>query len=544
MPQVQQQSVEYNYTKKQITMGVVAMFAVYGTMAYFVQSLTIARPRMAADLNGMSLYAWAVSIPSLFSAFVTLVFGKFSDMYGRRIMLMISLSLSLIGTIMSALSPTFEFLIVASVLGMGGAGAMMPLVFSVVGDLFPPHKRSKWIGLLNIPTGIFSLFGPMLGGWFVDNRSWRELYWISLPLLVVCLITVPIGVPSIRSTVKGKIDVLGCILVGIASSATIIGLSFAGDKYPWGSVQIVGLLLIALIFWVLFFTVETKVGEPILDPLVFLNRSFLTVAVAGFLSFFGQMGMMMYFPIFLQGVQGVSAFRNSFAIIPLNVLMSFVGVPVGFILARSKHFKWMYILGYGILTVVMFGIIFFTENTSFLLSVITSMLIGLGLGAIPTVNTMVVQNAVPKRLLGVAMGAMSFCIMMGVAISPAVLGAANNAAYSSALKASLSEELKQTMDKETAASIGNSRVLLSQPALAELEGKFKEIGGEGNTLFKQAVQAIRTSTLAGFKSVFWISAVAMLLAFLLICTIPENSLDIDNEDGKSRESLAPPQSAG
>jgi MFS family permease len=534
MPQAQQQSIEYDYTKKQITMGVVAIFAVYGTMAYFIQSLTIARPRMAADLNGMSLYAWAISIPSLFSAFATLVFGKFSDMYGRRIMLMISLCLSFIGTIMAALSPTFEFLIVASVIGMGGAGAMMPLVFSVVGDLFPPHKRSKWIGLLNIPTGIFSLFGPMLGGWFVDNRSWRELYWLSLPLLVVCLITVPIGVPSIRSAVKGKIDVLGCILVGIASSATIIGLSFAGDKYPWGSVQIVGLLLIALIFWVLFFTVETKVGEPILDPLVFRNRSFLTVAIAGFLSFFGQMGMMMYFPIFLQGVQGVSAFQNSFAIIPLNVLMSFVGVPVGFILARSRHFKWMYIFSYGILTVVMFGIIFFTENTSFLFSVITSTLVGLGMGAIPTVNTMVVQNAVPKRLMGVAMGAMSFSIMMGVAISPAVLGAANNAAYSRTLNASLSEELRQTLDKATVDSIGNSRVLLSQPALAELEGKFKRMDGEGDSLFKQTVQAIRTSTLAGFKSVFWISAIAMLLAFLLICTVPENSLATDNEDVKTR----------
>jgi MFS family permease len=544
MSQVQQQSAEYNYTKKQIFMGVVAMFAVYGTMAYLIQSLTVARPKMAAELNGMSLYAWAISIPSLVSAFATLIFGRLSDMHGRRIMLMVSVSLCLVGTILSALSPSFVFLIAASVIGMGGAGAMMPLVFSVVGDLFPPHKRSKWIGLLNIPTGIFSLFGPMLGGWFVDNRSWRELYWLSLPLLVLCLITVPIGVPSIRSAVKGKIDVIGCILVGIASSATIIGLSFAGDKYPWGSVQIVGLLLIALIFWVLFFTVEIKVGDPILDPLVFRNRAFLTVAVAGLLSFFGQMGMMMYFPIFLQGVQGVSAFHNSFAIIPLNVLMSFIGVPVGFILARSKHFKWMYILGYGILTVVMFGIIFFTENTSFLWSVIASTLVGLGMGAIPTVNTMVVQNAVPKRMLGVAMGAMSFSIMMGVAISPAVLGAANNAAYSRALKASLSEALKQTMDKTTMASINDSRVLLSKPDMAKLEGKFSKMGGEGDSLFKQTVQAIRTSTLAGFRSVFWVGAIAMLLAFLLICTVPENSLVTDNEDSKTRESLAPSQSAG
>jgi len=164
MPEEKQQPAEYNYSKRQVTLGLVAIFAVYGTMSYFVQSLTIARPKMAADLDGMSLYSWAVSIPSLVTAFATLVFGKFSDMYGRRIMLMISTITCLVGTILCALSPTFIFLIIASVICSMGSGAMMPLVFSVVGDLFPPSKRSKWIGLLNIPIGFFSLIGPTMGG--------------------------------------------------------------------------------------------------------------------------------------------------------------------------------------------------------------------------------------------------------------------------------------------------------------------------------------------------------------------------------------------
>ncbi len=532
MSQAQQPVVEYNYSKKQIVMGVVAIFAVYGTMAYFIQTLTIARPKMAAELNGMSLYAWAVSIPSLFAAFVTLLFGKLSDMYGRRIILMVSLSLSFIGTVLSAVSPSFVFLIVASVIGMGGAGAMMPLVFAVVGDLFPPSRRSKWIGLLNIPTGIFSLIGPTLGGWFVDHRSWRELYWISLPLLVVCLVTVPIGVPSIRNPIKGKIDVIGCILVGIASSATILGLSFAGDKYSWTSPQVLGLLIPALVFWVIFFKVETKVGDPILDPLVFKNRSFLTVAVAGLLSFFGQMGMLMYFPIFLQGIQGISATTSGQIITPLNVLMSFIGVPVGFILGRSKHFKWMLVLGYAILTVMMFSVIFMTESTPMAWSVVIVSMIGIGLGAIPTVNTMVVQTAVPKRLLGVAMGAMSFCIMMGVAIAPAVLGAANNSAQSKSLSATLPGEIVRTANQETMASIGDPKVLLSAPALKELENKLKTMRAEDDGLFKQTVQSIRTSMLAGFRSVFWVSAIAMLLAFLLICTIPNTTVSGEPESTK------------
>ncbi len=541
MSQGQQQSSEYDYTKKQVVLGLVAIFAVYGTMAYFIQTLTIARPKMAADLDGMSLYAWSVSVPSLFTAFATLIFGKFSDIYGRRIMLLVSVITCLIGTVLSAISPNFVFLIAASILGAGGSGAMMPLVFSVVGDLFPPPRRSKWIGLLNIPTGIFSLIGPTLGGWFVDNLSWRYLYWISLPLLVVCLVTVPIGVPSIKSASRGKIDVLGGILVAVAASTTIVGLSFAGDKYPWASVQIIGLLGVSLLFWILFFLAESRAEEPFVDPIVLRNRSFLTIAISGLFSFFGQMGMMMYFPMFLQGVQNMPAMKSGWIITPYSVLMSFIGVPVGFLLARSKHYKWMYIVGFAILTAVMFGVIFFTAETHFAWGLAAATLAGVGLGAIPTVNTMVIQSAVPKRLLGVAMGASFFNLMMGVAISPAILGSAMNATYARTLAVSLPEGLKQTVDETTMASLGNSRVLLSEPAMKALEGTFKKMGGNGEILFQKTVQAIRTSMEAGLRSVFWVSAITMLLSFLIIITIPEISLDAEARDEKASKQAASSQ---
>jgi len=532
MSTMQQLRTEYDYSRKQIILGLVAIFAVYGTMSYFIQTLGIARPKMAADLDGMSLYSWSVSIPSLVSAFATLMYGKFSDMYGRRIMLLVSLSATLAGTILSALSPTFVFLIAAGAISALGSGAMMPLVFSVVGDLFPPSRRSKWIGLLNIPTGVFSLIGPTLGGWFVDNLSWRYLYWMSLPLLIVCLVTVPIGVPSVRNPVKGKIDILGCMLVAVASSTTIIGLSLAGDRYAWASTPVIGLFGISLLFWVLFFRWENSAQEPILDPVVLRNRSFFTVSAAGFLSFFGQMGMLMYFPMFLQGVQGISAMRSGQIITPYSVLMAFIGVPVGLLLARTRHYKWLYIFSYGLLTAVMFGIILFNAKTPLAWGVLASTLTGLGLGAIPTVNTLVVQNAVPKRLLGVAMGAVFFSILMGVAISPAVLGSAMNASYTRTLSVSLPEGLKHMADKQIMGSLGNSRVLLSRPAMALLEQTFKKMDGSGVVLFQHTLQAIRTSMEAGLRRVFWIGAITMLLAFLLISTLPEISMHNESQENK------------
>ncbi len=405
----EQLSAEYDFPRRQIFWAMVAIFTVYGTMAYLMQTLNVARPRMAAELNGMPLYAWSVSIPGLVGAFATLIYGKLSDIYGRRVMLLIAVAFSLVGTILSALSPNFIFLIVVSAVASLGSGAMMPLVFAVVGDMFPPARRSKWIGLLNIPMGICALFGPALGGWFVDHLSWRYLFWTTVPLLVVCLVTVPMGVPAIvSSSSKRKIDFRGCFLVAVASAGTIIGFSFAGVNYPWVSKEIIGLLGISLVFWILFFRAEARAQEPILDPVVLKNRTFLTVSVATLFSFFGQMAVMMYFPMFLQGVQGISATLSGWVITPYSVLMAFLGVPVGFLLARTRNYKWMYILGYAILTLDMFAIMFFTATTPILWSVLACTFAGLGLGAIPTVNTMVIQNAVPKRLLGVAMGPVSW----------------------------------------------------------------------------------------------------------------------------------------
>jgi MFS family permease len=513
--------------KKQILLGLIAVFAVYGTAAYFVQTLNIARPKMAAELDGMALYSWSISLPGLASAFVALIFGKFSDMYGRRIMLLVSLAFFLLGALLCAISPTFVILIASNMVMRIGAGAIMPLCFAVLGDMFPPAERSKWVGLLNIPAGFFALFGPTMGGWFVDNLSWRHLYWIGVPILVLCLVAVPIGIPSPVKRLTHKIDVRGMLLVAVASSTMIIGFSFAGDKYPWFSIQIIGLLGVSLLFWILFISAENDADEPILDPQVFRNRTFLTVAIATLFSFFGQVGMLMYFPLFLQGVQGVSAMRSGQIITPYSVLMAFVGVPIGFVLARKKRYKYLYILGFGILTADMFGIILFTAETSIVWSILAATLAGLGLGALPTVNTMVVQNAVPKKLLGVAMGATFFCIMMGIALAPAVLGSAMNTTYEGRLADVLPEGLNHIADEATMTSLGNPRVLLSGPAMDLLENSFRDMGAEGQELFRQTVEAIRTSLEAGLRSVFWIGALTMLFSFILISTVPEISLESD-----------------
>jgi MFS family permease len=508
-------------SRSQIIWGIVAVFAAYATVSFSMQTLGIAKPKITADLNGLSLYSWSVSIPALIMALGTIIFSKFSDMYGRRLMLMISLLASMAGTVLSAVSPNFIFLIVAGAIGALGMGAIMPLVFAVIGDLFPPAERGKWIGLLNIPLGIFTLTGPTLGGFVVDNYHWRYIYWMAVPLLVFCLIAVPIGVPRLKDRIPGrKIDLIGCILVAFASSTTIIGFSFAGTKYPWLSIQITGLLGFALLSWILFLLVESHAAEPILDPSLLRNRTFSTLAIATFLSSFGTMGMMMYFPMFLQGIQDISTFYSGMISTPYGVLTAFMGVPAGYLISRTGRFKWMYVFGYGFLTISIFMLVFFNAGTSVFMSLVVSLLGGIGYGILPTINTIVVQNAVPQRLMGAAMGAIFFFLTLGTAISPAILGTTMNVSYASALTKSLPEGLSGVIDENTMKSLGDPQVLLSKPAMEQLKKTFIDKGENGDQLFQKTVESIRYSLESGISNVFLLGAIMTLLAFLLICTIP------------------------
>jgi MFS family permease len=294
----------------------------------------------------------------------------------------------------------------------------------------------------------------------------------------------------------------------------ILGVSFA-DRHPWISFSVLGLLAVSMVFWCLSVWAEGKAEEPIIDPQVFTNRTVLTAAVAALLSFFGFIGILNYYPLFLQGVQGTNATISGQMLTPFSMLMAFLGVPAGFLLAKTKRYKWMYILGYAILTIAMFGMVTFSAGTPLWLGVLVTALAGLGTGAIPTVNTLVVQFAVPRRLLGIAIAAIFFIVLIGNAIAPAVLGSVMNSIYEKKLRYSLPAELSQLMDEATLASIVDPRVLMSPEAMTGLRNTCNKAGEGAPAFFDQTVQAIRGALESSLKGLFLIGAVTMLLSFLL-----------------------------
>jgi MFS family permease len=532
MAQAQTVTAQQPTDKRQTTLALFAVFATYFGSSYLFRGFGVALPRIAADLNGMPLYSSAISLPALASAFVTLTFGKLSDMYGRRILLLVSLTLYLIGAVLAAVSETFIFFIAARTIMSLGQGALPPLTFSVVGDLYPPAERSKWSGLLQIPAGIAAVVVPTFVGILTDKLSWRYFFWISVLLVLICGVFVLIGIPSLSKRTAHRIDFSGTCLLAVASSAMILAFSWAGNMYPWTSTTILCLLGASAVSWIIFFWIEGKADEPMLDPQVLTNRTFLIAAIAALTSYFALLGVVMYFPLFLQGIQGTTATLNGQIVTPFSALMAFVGVPTGILLSRTKRYKSLYIMGYAILTVATFAMVAFTARTPAWLEILVISFAGLGLGAIPTMNTLVAQFALPKRLLGVAVGAMFFFVFMGGAIAPAILGSAMNAVYAGTLQKSLPSELNRVADKATLESLADSKILLSQPAMDALEKAFQEFGDRGPALFETTVQAIRNSLEAGLKMVFLIGAVTVLFSFLLIFAIPEVPIDVEVEDNK------------
>lgn len=508
-------------TTKVVVLGLSSVFLTYFVAFFMTLGLSIASPMIAADLNGMELFSWAISIPALAMAFATLLFGKFSDMYGRKTMLLVSLFFYIAGSILAALSPTFVVNIIARVINGLGLGALSALCFSVVGDLYAdPTKRSRWTGLLNIPAGFAAMFGPERVGYITDSLSWRYFFWITVPIALICTILVLIGVPGRTERTDHEIDYIGAFMLAIALSCMIFGVSFT-DSYPWLSFHVGGLLIISIIFWCLFIMVELKAKEPLLDPQIFTNRTFMTAAIAAFLSFFGFIGIMNYFPLFLQGVQGTSAQLSGTVLTPFTTLLAFMGVPAGLLIAKTKRYKWIFIVSYAGLMAAMFMLVFFNQATPLWLGVVVMILGGIGVGAIPTTNILVVQFALPMKFRGISVAAIFFTVALGMAIAPSILGPVMNATYEKKLKILLPADLEQRIDAATLESIADPSVLMSKDALAKLRSACDRIEDKNPEIFEQTVQAIRISLQSGLRVLFLVGAVALFIALLFIITIPK-----------------------
>ncbi len=381
-----------------------------------------ALPRILSDLHGTELYTWVVTVYLLTSTVTGPLYGKLSDQFGRRPMLMIGIGLFLLGSLLSGLSQTmWQLILFRGIQGLG-AGALFPISLAVIGDLFSPRERGRYQGLFGGVFAIAMLVGPFLGGYLTDNISWHWIFYVNLPVGLVALAVIWRLLPAIRHPERVvSVDYLGAAVFTAAVVPILLGLTNkqSGD---WTDPAVGGLILLGMALIGVFVWVESRARDPILHLDLFRNRTFTASVLATGLIAFGFFGGIVFIPLWFQAVQGSSATESGYQILPMMAGLMLGSIGSGQIVSRSGRYKWLLA---GAMVVAGIGITLMTQlhaSTSIQTLWLWLAIMGLGIGPSMAVFTIVVQNAVNFREMGVATSALTFFRQIGGSIGLAIAG--------------------------------------------------------------------------------------------------------------------------
>jgi len=359
-------------------------------------------PRIVTELKGADYYTWVVTIFLVTSTITVPIYGKLSDLYGRRPMLLFGISLFLIGSVLSGLSQTMWQLILFRGVQGFGAGAIFPIALAVIGDLFTPAERGKYQGLFGAVFGIAFLIGPGLGGFLTDNFSWHWVFFVNLPIGILALAVIGRLLPNIKGRRRDiRIDYLGVITLTLGLMPILVGLTVA-ETSQWSDPAVWGSIAAGVVFLAVFVMVEARTAEPIIPLHLFRNRTFSASMVSIFLATFGFGAAIIFLPLYFQIVEGSSATASGYKLLPFLVGLIISSIASGIIVSRTGRYKAVVLVG---LVIMAIGLALMTNlraDTSDLLLSGWMFVAGFGVGPTFAVFTIIVQNAVPFSELGAA----------------------------------------------------------------------------------------------------------------------------------------------
>lgn len=382
-----------------------------------------ALPTIVGDLKGSNeLYTWVITIYLLTSTISGVFYGKLSDLYGRRPMLLIGISVFLIGSALSGLSWSMESLILFRGIQGLGAGALFPVSLAVIGDLFTPAERGKYQGLFGAVFGVAAVIGPLLGGFITDRFSWHWIFYVNIPIGLIALFIIGRYLPAIkRGDVHYKLDYLGAAVFTVGISFLLIGLTNKSTG-EWTDTNVGGFILFSLIVLAGFIAVEARAKEPIVPLDLFRNRVYTVSILATFLAAFGFFAAIVFLPRWFQFVKGVSPTESGLQTLALLLGVILSSIISGAIISRTGKYKALII---GALALMSLGLWLMTNiQTSTDLPVLWVWMFITGVGVGPTLSafTIVVQSAVPFAKLGVATSNLTFFRQVGGSVGLAIVG--------------------------------------------------------------------------------------------------------------------------
>ncbi|GAA2057800.1 MFS transporter [Catenulispora yoronensis] len=379
--------------------------------------------------DGLARMPWVTTAYVLASTAATPIYGKLSDLFGRKPLYMTAIGLFLLGSFLSGFSQNLDELIAFRALQGLGAGGILGLTFAIVGDVVPPRERGKYQGLFG---GVFMLAmvaGPLLGGIFTEHSSimgvtgWRWVFYVNLPIGIIALFVISAVLHLPKRRVKAAIDYIGATLVVAGVVALLLAAQMGGQQYAWSSPVIIGLAVGGLVVLALFVLWELRTPEPILPMRLFRGSVFRISNIMGFLIGMVMMGAMMYIPFYFQVVDGDSPTKAGLRMLPMMVGLLTTSISSGRIISRTGRYRFFPIVGIAVTTVGLGLMTTMDENTDTLLSSLFMFIVGLGLGATMQVLILAVQNAVEMKDMGVATTSSTFFRSLGQTFGAAVMGA-------------------------------------------------------------------------------------------------------------------------
>lgn len=396
--------------------------------------VSTALPTIAGDLHGLNHLSWVVTAYLLASTISTPLWGKLGDLYGRKGLFQLAIVIFLVGSIMSGLSQNMIQLISCRAIQGIGAGGLMVGAQAIIGDVVPARQRGRYMGYFGAVFGLSSVLGPLAGGFFTQDLSWRWVFYINVPIGIIALFTIAAVLHIPVKRVHHKIDWLGISLLSAGVTSIILLTTWAGSQYAWGSSTIIGLGVIGLVLLVAFCVVETKAEEPIIPLKLFRVRTFSAASGVGFIVGFSMFGAIVYIPLYLQTVHGASPTASGLELLPMVAGMLTTFILSGQLVSKTGRYKIFPIVGSAILAVGLAMLTRLGPHTSYGLAAVYMLVVGLGVGLVMQVLVVAVQNSVPYSQLGTATSTSTFFRTIGGSFGVSALGAVFNNRLLSQLK--------------------------------------------------------------------------------------------------------------
>src|ERR1700730_6380166 len=509
------------FTKRETILTMVGVLMVMLLASLDQTIVSTAMPRVIADLHGFDRYTWVTTAYLLTSTVMVPIYGKLSDLFGRKPIFLIGVVLFLVGSAASGAAQTMNQLIAFRAFQGLGAAALMPIAIAVIGDLFTPRERGKWQGLTGALFGLSSIRGPTVGGWITDNSSWRWVFYVNLPIGIVALLVLIFLMPTLRSKNTGKvsIDCRGALLLIAGTVPLMLGFTLAGSQYDWLSWQIISLFSGAMVFVVLFIIYEARLerrnAQPIIDPSLFKNRIFSVSVLITMITSMGMFGSILFLPLYAQGVLGISATNSGLILTPLMMGLIFSSVVSGQLVSRFGKYKWIAFVGMAITIGGSLLLQRLDVHSAYTDLIIAMVVLGLGLGFSMSLYTVIVQNALPTRI-GQATSGLTFFRAIGSTIAVAAMGSLMTSAYVPGFHNAIPTSVKAVVPAKVLSVFDNPNILLSADAQKQLMAGFSHFGPQGKALYDQLLEAVKVGLTSGIRNVFVLSTILMCIGFVAV----------------------------